>query len=355
MHSVFEDAGVKKALGRYVSVTRDESPAHFILCKSILVKLPEGLRACWEEHRKAMPHFHELIEKDAGNPAEVHPNLLELKQSIADLITSKCTFCERACRADRKRGGVGACGVGYESRVSSAFEHIGEEPELVPSGTIFFSGCNFSCQYCQNWDISQSPKGGEVWPPKKIAEWIAYHRSYGIRNVNLVGGEPTPNLHNILASLQLCNANVPVIWNSNMFMSEKTMELLDGVVDVYLADFKYGNDECARKLSLIPSGYWRTLTRNSTIAAKHAEILYRHLVMPNHVECCSKPVLKWIAENLGDRARVNIMSQYRPEYRASSMPEISRRITREEYEAVVDYSKELGLWNVELQNLTTFR
>ena len=97
-----------------------------------------------------------------------------------------------------------------------------------------------------------------------------------------------------------------------------------------------------------------TLTRNSLAASRHAEILYRHLILPNHVECCSKPVLKWISDNLGDSVRVNIMSQYRPEYRAAGISDITRRITKKEYEEVADYSRKAGLWNVELQGLTGF-
>jgi putative pyruvate formate lyase activating enzyme len=352
--SVFDDRGVKKALGRYVRVMGDELSSRFMLCKSIPAELPNDLPACWGEHGRAMRQLSGLLKKESANVETAQPNLFDLKHRIAELMVAECTFCERRCGADRKGGKLGACRVGYECRVSSAFEHIGEEPELVPSGTIFFSGCNMACQYCQNWEISQFPQGGDVWSPQKIADWVGYHRKFGIRNVNLVGGEPTPNLHNILASLKLCEVNIPVIWNSNMFMSKETMELLNGVVDVYLADFKYGNDECARKLSLIPSGYWETLTRNSLIASKHAEILYRHLILPNHTECCSKPVLRWIADNLGDRVRVNIMSQYRPEYRAVGMPEISRRVTRAEYDAVVQYSRQLGMWNVELQGLNYF-
>ncbi|MEM3555476.1 MAG: radical SAM protein [Candidatus Micrarchaeia archaeon] len=350
--SVFEDAGIQKALGRYVEVMRDEKPARFMLCKSIPARISDNYKECWEEHERLIKKFPSLLNQPKQK--EVHPNLLELKQRIAEKMLEKCEFCERACKVNRKKGGLGWCRVASDSRVSSAFEHIGEEPELVPSGTIFFSGCNMSCQYCQNWEISQYPQSGSVWSPKKIAEWVEYHRKFGVRNLNLVGGEPTPNLHNILAALNECEVNIPVIWNSNMIMSEKAMELLNGVVDVYLADFKYGNDECARKLSLFPKGYWKTLTRNSLLAVEHAEILYRHLVLPNHVECCSKPVLNWIAKNLGDRVRVNIMSQYRPEYRAMQIPEISRRITREEYNEAVSYAKSIGLWNVEIQGLHFF-
>ncbi|MEM2974409.1 MAG: radical SAM protein, partial [Candidatus Micrarchaeia archaeon] len=129
-----------------------------------------------------------------------------------------CSLCERKCRIDRKHGERGLCGVGYKSRVASAFPHIGEEPELVPSGTIFFSGCNSRCVFCQNWDISQFPGMGDIWPPERIANWIMDNFTSGrIINANFVGGEPTPNTHNILKALKLLSINVPIVWNSNMY------------------------------------------------------------------------------------------------------------------------------------------
>ncbi|MEM2175229.1 MAG: radical SAM protein, partial [Candidatus Micrarchaeia archaeon] len=264
-------------------------------------------------------------------------SLLDLKIDIAEEYIKKCNFCERKCFVNRKEGKLGFCRVGYESRVASAFSHHGEEPEFVPSGTIFFSGCNSKCVFCQNWDISQNSLAGEVWSPKDISNWIEKKfKSKSIINVNLVGGEPTPNLHNILKSLRILNVNIPIIWNSNMYMSEECMEILNGIVDVYLADFKYGSDECAMKFSSLPN-YFRIVSRNHKIAKNQCEVLIRHLVMPNHIECCSKKILSWIKENLGDDVRVNIMSQYRPDYRAYEYPEIDRRINVEEYEEVLKH------------------
>lgn len=353
--SIFDEPGVKKALGRYAKVMKDELPANFLICKKVVVEKPKNIEEGFEIHKKALKEFNALKNRlkdfeEFGEIEDAGYNLLDLKEYIADKIIESCSFCERKCKKNRKAGELGICGVGYEARVATAFEHIGEEPEFVPSGTIFFSGCNMSCQFCQNWDISQFPKTGEVWSSQRIANWIETHRKFGIRNVNLVGGEPTPNLHNILTSLNLCKTNIPVIWNSNMYMSNESMTLLYGIVDAYINDFKYGDDICALKLSKVPN-YWSIITRNNLLAKEHAEIMVRHLAMPNHIECCSKPILNWLAKNFGDTVRINIMSQYHPDYKAFEIEEISRRISKEEYSNVVNFAKEIGLLNLEIQGL----
>lgn len=274
---------------------------------------------------------------------------LDSKIEMAEEIVQSCIFCERKCRVNRKIGELGFCGVGYESRVASAFIHMGEEHFFIPSGTIFFSGCNSRCVYCQNWDISQYPKNGEIWTPEKIASWIEKNKEF-VKNVNFVGGEPTPNLHNILKALKISKVDLPIIWNSNFYMSEKAMELLSGVVDVYLSDFKYWSNRCAMKYSSLPN-YQEIVTRNHLIAANDSEIVIRHLVLPGHVECCSKPILDWIKKNLGEKVVLNVMSQYRPMYLANKYPEINRKITRGEYEEVVRYAKKIGIMNLEVQGI----
>jgi putative pyruvate formate lyase activating enzyme len=122
------------------------------------------------------------------------------------------------------------------------------------------------------------------------------------------------------------------------------MRLLEGVIDVYLTDFKYGNDSCAKRLSGIPD-YMRIVSRNHALAAKHAEVIVRHLVLPNHVECCSIPILNWISENLPN-ALVNVMDQYRPMHRAFEHDEISKGLKAGEYERVRDHAESLGLRSV---------
>ena len=214
---------------------------------------------------------------------------------------------------------------------------------LVPSYTIFFSGCTFSCVYCQNWDISQYETGIYI-EPAQMAMLIDKAEENGAKNVNWVGGEPTPHLLYILNVLKESNANLPQIWNSNMYCSEETMELLSSFIDIYLTDFKYGNNACAERLSKIKN-YWEVVTRNHKIAYKNGEMIIRHLILPSHIECCSKPILEWIAENVSD-ALVNIMEQYYPTYKASEYGEINRRISSDEFNEVCRYARKLGICTI---------
>lgn len=163
---------------------------------------------------------------------------------------------------------------------------------------------------------------GIAFEAKDLAARIDDRRRHGSRNVNFVGGEPTPNLPYILRVMSLTQENIPVVWNSNFYMSTEAVHLLDGFSDLFLTDFKYGNDDCAMRLSGIKN-YWKTVTRNHKMAWNVGDMIVRHLVLPNHVECCSKPILKWISRNLGLEVVLNIMGQYRPVYRASEHADIS--------------------------------
>jgi putative pyruvate formate lyase activating enzyme len=223
--------------------------------------------------------------------------------------------------------------------------HLGEEAPLIPSHTIFFAGCNLRCVYCQNWDISQNPQLGIYVGPSSLARRIDQRRREGSRNVNFVGGDPTPNLHYILKTMNLTPLNIPVVWNSNMYLSPESMQLLEGFVDLYLTDFKYGNDECARGLSGVPD-YMEVVGTNHKWAREAGDMIIRHLVLPEHVECCSLPLMQWIYENLGEDMVINIMGQYRPQYQAFRRDELSRPSSPLDVKEVVDYAKDLGFINI---------
>lgn len=274
----------------------------------------------------------ELFKMHDGELKDGVPSL-DLKIEIADRILENCVFCERQCGVNRKKAESGYCGV-LRSKISSEFLHFGEESELVPSHTIFFSGCNFHCVYCQNWDISQNPNGKRI-PPELMAEII---QGTNAKNVNWVGGDPTPNLYYILRVLEHLDKNTPQIWNSSMYLSEEGMKLLAKLMDVYLTDFKYGNDGCAKRLSDVED-YTDVLKRNHLIAEETGDLIIRHLVLPNHIECCTKPILEWIDENLED-PMVNIMSQYRPMYRAKEHDDINRYLNEEEEKEIERLRKE---------------
>jgi putative pyruvate formate lyase activating enzyme len=277
----------------------------------------------WREHEAA------LHRKPTDGWAD--PSLLDLKTVLAQRIFHQCHFCERSCNVDRGTE-RGWCGVGQPA-VASEFLHLGEEPALVPSHTVFFSGCTFSCVFCQNYDISQH-QTGLCLDPAKLAAVIAER---GGKNVNWVGGEPTPNLPFILKVLSVMDQNVLQVWNSNMYCSRDTMHLLEGVMDIYLTDFKYGANECALRFSGVHN-YWAIVTRNHLLAQRQGQVIIRHLVMPGHIECCSMPILDWIARHM-PAAQINIMDQYRPAYRAHAYPGIDRCLLPKEYRQVVDYAR----------------
>jgi putative pyruvate formate lyase activating enzyme len=288
--------------------------------------------------------YNEIVHGRAG-PRFLGADL-DSKTKAADVLSSPCHLCERGCGAQRKAGKKGACGV-LGSLVSSEFLHFGEEPELVPSHTVFFAGCNFKCAFCQNWEISQDPAFGRKVAPETLAG--AIQEAGGI-NVNWVGGDPTPNLPYVLrvmAELAQNDVRLAQVWNSNMYMSVEAMELLNGTIDVYLGDFKYGNDDCARRLSGVDR-YFGVVSRNHRIAASQCEILLRHLVLPGHLECCTKPVLDWVASNIPkDILRVNVMDQYHPDHLVlrdkDKYKQLVRRLPPKEFLEAFEYARDLGL------------
>lgn len=337
---VLKDEGARRALHRYFSILEGGALPKFRILKMIKV---EGWD--WEAHDDGMRKFAQ-IERDVDEGASYgieSPNLLDLKEELARRILRRCSFCERRCGVDRTRE-VGFCSCGDKAEISSCFVHLGEEPEIVPSFTVFFMGCTLQCIYCQNYTISQWMEVGTQIEERELAKLIENAWRDGCRNVNFVGGEPTPWTHFILGTMKECNANIPVVWNSNSIYSRETAKILQGFVDVYLLDFKYGPGECSSKLSKFPR-YWEVCTRNHKLAAESGELVIRHLVLPGHLECCTRPILEWISRELGENTRVNIMFQYRPEYDAYKYEGMNRRLTDEEMRMAVEIAEECGLRN----------
>ncbi|KUK01754.1 MAG: Radical SAM domain protein [Methanobacteriaceae archaeon 41_258] len=324
----------------YHLIKEDKKLARFKIAASIEVEDVPTARL-WDEHERIRRKFKEYYEKQSTRSWGT--SFLDLKIKIAENIFKSCHFCERRCYVNRRKE-PGYCGV-LEARIASEFLHFGEETPLVPSHTIFFSGCTFHCVFCQNWDISQNPQGGVHIRPEKLAKIIDKRRQRGSFNVNFVGGDPTPNLNYILKVISQCKENIPIIWNSNFYMSKEAMNLLDGIIDLYLTDFKFGNNKCAKTLA-DADNYWEIATRNHLLAKESADMIIRHLILPGHIECCTIPILSWIADKLGKDTPVNIMGQYRPVYHAMEYPMIDRYPTREEIHHAKEYAKELGLTNL---------
>jgi putative pyruvate formate lyase activating enzyme len=325
---------IRALLSKYHEILEEQGTAQYLNCKYIPVSFeqPQSTDELWYIHDDAL----QLMKVQNTTPKQ---SLLDLKIELTDRLFQACCFCEHKCRVNREKT-AGKCGV-QESHIASEFLHYGEETVLVPSYTIFFSGCTFNCVFCQNWDISQNPCGVAI-EPKALVTTIKQRKKQGARNVNWVGGDPTSNLLYILKVLKKLDSNIPQVWNSNMYCSEETMKLLHGVMDIYLTDFKYGNDSCAKRLSKV-DGYTAVVKRNHILAYQQGEVIVRHLVLPNHGTCCSRPILEWIQKNTLEVA-VNVMGQYRPEYQADEYKEIACPVPREEYLRVKEYAETLGLF-----------
>lgn len=355
--TVWNDPEVKQRLSHYYRVMKNEIPAKFLVVKKVGVDVNPysqdlTLEELWSIHNKASTEFRSIYKdvvehaEDISKYEEPKYSYLDVKVAIAYRLYSPCRLCERKCGALRSDGKPGVCLVDKEAIVHSYFHHMGEEAPLVPSGTIFYGGCNFKCVFCQNYDISQvNARNGDRVSPRELASIQAYLRRSGARNINHVGGEPTPHLPFILESLKYLDVNVPQLWNSNMYMTLESTNLLVDVIDIWLPDLKYGNNECAWRLSKVRN-YWEITTRNIKIAHDTGDIIIRHLVLPNHIECCTRTALEWIAKN-APRALVNVMEQYRPEHIVAKYPklypDIARRPKREEIYVAYKIAEELGL------------
>lgn len=356
-HSAWKHPEIKKRFSRYRDIIDGKQTARYLIAKTLACDYnsEDPIEELEKRLEKKSEEFSNLLDK---NEKELEArkiqdlNYINLSHTLATKYLENCIFCERRCDVNRIDGEKGFCLVPNKSYITSAFLHHGEESVLVPSGTIFFQGCNFGCVFCQNYDISQAWKGkrdiSEVAreaDSHDLAETAERLAKKGALNINYVGGDPIPNLHTIIASLQYQESNICQLWNSNFFLSNEGLGLIIDLMDFWLPDFKYGNNECAKKYSGIES-YYDILTRNLKRIHEEgsAEIIIRHLVMPNHIECCSKPILEFIANEI-PKCVVNIMGQYRPEYHAYKFDEINRRPSSEEMREVKDYADQLGiLW-----------
>ncbi len=271
----------------------------------------------------------------------------------------RCDLCPHLCGVDRVAGETGLCRAGFRPRIASANLHRGEEPPISGSrgsGTIFLTGCSLACRFCQNFPISQMGNGEEL-TPLALAGRLLRLQERGAHNINFV--TPTHYLPQILAALWLAvgkGFTLPLVWNSSGYEKVDALELLDGVVDIYLPDMKYGDDARALAFSCAP-GYLaanRAAVGEMLRQVGHLEtdgegvafkgVIIRHLVLPAGA-AGSGEILPWIARNLGVETHVSLMKQYFPAHLAVGMPELNRKITDEEYESAVEALESAGLEN----------
>lgn len=273
-------------------------------------------------------------------------------------ILENCTLCPRACKVNRLVGELGICRVGKNPLISSVGPHFGEEPPLVGrygSGTIFLTGCNLLCLYCQNWEISHLMIGKEL-SLEEFAESMLYLQGIGCHNINFV--TPTHQVPQILAALEIAiprGLKVPLVYNTGGYDSIQELKLMEGIIDIYMPDFKYWNPEVAKKYSRGAEDYPEVA--KAAILEMHRQVgdlvigkdgiaqrglLIRHLILPEGLAGTAS-VLHFIATKISKDSYVNIMDQYRPCGMAYKYPPLNRRITSAEYKEAIEMAKREGL------------
>jgi len=269
---------------------------------------------------------------------------LRARAAEARLHYARCDLCAHQCGVDRTQGPAGVCAEGDGLFLAGGGVHYGEEPALVPSGIVLIAGCNLACQTCETYAFSLERRGVTRTSPAQLAALLLDLQRRGAANANFV--TPTHVLPALLDGLALAAEHgftLPVVWNCGGYESEEALRLLDGVVDVYLPDAKYGDDAVALELSGCKR-YGAALTRSLREMHRQAQVIVRHLVLPGGVSGPDKlmPQLAAISQDLC----VNLLSQYRPVYRASHFPVVSRGVTAQEMAAALGAARAAGLRNV---------
>lgn len=278
--------------------------------------------------------------------------------NLLEEYLSNCRLCPNLCGINRIDGEVGVCNAGLLPKVAMASLHFWEEPCIsgeAGSGAVFFSHCNLSCVFCQNYKISHEGFGQEI-SVEQLANIYINLQNQGALNINLVSA--TQYIPQVVESLKLAHElglKIPIVYNSNGYETVDALMLLEGLVDVYLPDLKYFDHELSKSYSNAPNYF-----TNSTLAILEmyrqvgepvykddiiqSGLMIRHLLLPGLVED-SKKVLKWIKDNLPLEIPISLMSQYTPVYKAKSIENLNRGISEKEYEEIIDYFFDIGLEN----------
>jgi putative pyruvate formate lyase activating enzyme len=335
-----------------MEITRRDFIKFSFLLGSLLFLSPAPLHSEKKKREQWHPAYKKL-EKE-GKLAQ------KIEQAYS--IFEDCHLCPRQCGVNRIKGETGFCRAPARPVIFSAHPHYGEEIPLVGrhgSGTIFFSNCNLRCIFCQNWPISHEGKGKKL-QDEDLADVMIKLQEIGCHNINLV--TPTHVMPNIINATRIAlnkGLHLPLVYNTSGYERLEILKLLDGIVDIYLPDMKYMDSDKAAKYSAGASDYpevtkealaemnrqvGELLVDEKGIAIRG--LMIRHLVMPNRVAGTDK-FTKWVAEHLPKSTYVNIMPQYRVEYKAFDYPEIGRGITVQEFLEAIDWAEQYGLTNLD--------
>jgi len=254
---------------------------------------------------------------------------------------ANCRLCAHECAVDRLAGTAGLCHASAAAHVFSAQAEVSDELELIPTFAIALCGCDLRCDFCITGGPSWNARAGEPLHLKDLAARAKAALANGAQTVMVLGGEPTVHLPTALEIVSALPDEAKLVWKTNAHGSAQARELLDGMFDVWLADYKFGNDACALRLARI-SDYGRVARENLCWANEHSELIIRHLLMPGHVDCCWRHVAEWVAENLPS-AKVNLRSGFWPAWHSFKHRELCGSVSRTESAEALRIAHSCGL------------
>jgi putative pyruvate formate lyase activating enzyme len=269
------------------------------------------------------------------------PALARERARRARAMLADCRFCAHDCGVNRLAGETGLCRAGAEARFFSAQVEVSDEMELIPTFAVALSGCDLRCDFCITGASSWNPRAGLGFDAAAMAARAEAALHDGAKTIMVLGGEPTIHLPSALEFVSRLPASAKLIWKTNAHGSAQARELLDGMFDVWLADFKFGNDACAQRLARV-SDYVKAVQENLLWANAKSELIVRHLLMPGHVECCWRPVAEWLAENLPG-VKLNLRDGFWPAWRARRHGEFRKVISPPESDFAFGLARELRL------------
>ena len=260
----------------------------------------------------------------------------------ADRLLGSCCLCQWHCGVDRTHVATGKCGCDAASY--AYFEGVlwGEETLVTPSYSVFFAGCNSRCAFCYAADRNRQPSAHTPVDVRAVAARIR-RAAPPPRSFSLIGGEPTVHLRTSLQLIAAVPAELTIVWNSNFYFSEVTASLLAGIVDVFTADLHFGNDGCAQAIAGLPH-YLEVIRRNLCWAQAEGALVVRHLVLPGHFDCCTRPALHWLAAEL-PAAPVHLLTNYLPPEAGAGA--LARELSEAEAAAAFELARGLGLRTIE--------
>jgi len=230
--------------------------------------------------------------------------------AIVEANLAACTLCPWRCGVDRLSGPAGYCGLGSEGRVFHHYLSLSEEEVISPTYEVFLTGCSHRCRFCYVLDRVVDPSRGRVGSEDELAAALERARLQGLRTLSFVGGEPTVNLLAILRLIERLEPPEPIVWNTNLFISEEAHRVLDGLVTWVVGDLHWGNDRCAARIGQVRP-YFETAARSALRAAGYARLIVRHLFMPGHRRCCFEPIALWLAEHMRSTP-FHLLDNYQP-------------------------------------------